>query len=293
MDFSEDFNYVFCNEGICACKDGFSGNATDGNKCDCIAPNVVVYENNQTFCRIPQETLTPSVPECTESSQCIEVSEHYNYVICSEGGKCICKDGFSGNATTDSKCDCIAPNEVIYEMNEAFCRPTEIPDESDEPIPTESPECSAQWECMGVAEHINYVLCVEGQCICKVGFSGNATTESKCSCPAPNVLVYENGEASCNPPTETTAPETDAPIPPETISPPCLCSAQYECTSVTENYNFVLCSEEGKCICRDGFSGNATLTSKCNCLEPNTIAYENNLAVCKPPQLPETNEAQP
>jgi len=311
MGVSEHFNYAICKDGTCACKDGFSGNATTDSKCNCTEPNVVVYENNEAFCRPP---VVVGVP-CTQQYECMQFSDHINYILC-VNGTCACKDGFSGNATAESKCTCPAPNTVVYEMNEALCQPPVETQPPETQVPTTTINCTARWECMGVTEHFNYVLCSEGGiCVCRDGFSGNATTDAKCSCPAPNTVTYENNEASCLPPVITLPPETqvpenitdapippetqipdnvtDAPIPPETEAPippetetptPINCTAQWECMAVSDDYNFVLCSEGGTCVCRNGFSGNATADSKCSCPTPNVVSYENNLALCKAPE---------
>lgn len=59
------------------------------------------------------------------------------------------------------------------------------------------------------------------------------------------------------------------------------CTQQWECdkndgTSVTTDYNYVKCIN-GKCVCSDkGFSGNATVENKCNCLYPRSVSYTKN-----------------
>jgi len=239
LGVTEHFNYVICKDRKCMCKDGFSGNATIEDKCKCLPPNTVVYENSEALCKPPPETQPPETQPptgCTERWECMGVSEHFNFVLCIDG-KCKCRDGFSGNATTLSKCNCLPPNILSYEINEAICKPppetqppetqppetqppetqppetqppetqppeTQPPETQPpetQPPETQPPEtqpptgCTQQWECMGVSDHFNFVLCIDGKCTCKEGFSGNATIGNKCTCLAPNSVIYENGIA--------------------------------------------------------------------------------------------------
>lgn len=59
------------------------------------------------------------------------------------------------------------------------------------------------------------------------------------------------------------------------------CMQQYECQSVTVDYNYAGCyAGECKCIIELGFSGNATTLSKCDCLPPSSVYWLNNLPYC-------------
>jgi len=262
---TEDLSYILCSNRTCQCKDGFSGAATKHNKCNCLPPNTVTIDETGEATCTPAQFEQP--PNCSYQWECMVVSENYNYVNCSNN-QCTCKDGFSGNATTDSKCDCLPPNTIVYENNEAFCVPPQ----------TQAPGCTAIWECLSVTENYNYVNCSAGQCVCRDGFSGNATTEGRCNCVAPNMIVYQNNVAFCLP------PDTQ---PPQTQSPQALaCTQITDCQNVSENFNFVQCVN-GTCQCRDGFSGNATTDSRCNCLPPNTfVIQDNNSVICRPQFFP-------
>jgi hypothetical protein len=269
---SLDYNYVGCIGGLCKCKDGFSGDATLLSKCSCLAPKTLSWVNNQATCvaaQVPDPTETP-ILSCTEQWQCASVSLDYNYVLC-VAGKCACRDGFSGNATTGNKCSCLAPNVISWVNNQATCVAPQVPNPTDTPILT----CTEQWQCASVSEDYNYVRCIAGKCACKAGFLGNATTGNKCSCPTPNTVSWVNNEAVCS----------VASIP-EPTTTPSTCSAQWECASVSLDYNYVLCVA-GKCACRDGFSGNATAGNKCSCLAPNVISWVNNQVSCAAPVIPE------
>lgn len=59
--------------------------------------------------------------------------------------------------------------------------------------------CSATWECTSVSNDYNYVECMNGACVCKeaLGFTGAATTASKCGCAAPNKVYWEGGAPYC------------------------------------------------------------------------------------------------
>ena len=56
---------------------------------------------------------------------------------------------------------------------------------------------------------------------------------------------------------------------------PVVCSQQYQCSGVTNDYNFVAC-DNGFCRCRSelGFVGAATNVSKCGCLPPYQIFWQ-------------------
>jgi hypothetical protein len=54
------------------------------------------------------------------------------------------------------------------------------------------------------------------------------------------------------------------------------CSQQWECSSVTTDYNFVQCLG-GKCVCSDrGFNGNASVNNKCRCDSPRSVYWGGN-----------------
>lgn len=59
------------------------------------------------------------------------------------------------------------------------------------------------------------------------------------------------------------------------------CSATWECTSVSNNYNYVECVD-GTCACRSalGFSGTATTGCKCACVHPNNVYWEGGNPYC-------------
>lgn len=65
------------------------------------------------------------------------------------------------------------------------------------------------------------------------------------------------------------------------------CSHQYECTSVSTDYNYVQCVN-GACVCREslGFNGTASVNDKCRC--DYTVAWGTNgtpyCKVCDPPR---------
>jgi hypothetical protein len=58
------------------------------------------------------------------------------------------------------------------------------------------------------------------------------------------------------------------------------CTAQYQCSSVSTDYNYVSCSS-GVCKCSSlGFVGNATTTNPCRCSSPYTVYWLNSMAYC-------------
>lgn len=59
------------------------------------------------------------------------------------------------------------------------------------------------------------------------------------------------------------------------------CSGQWECSSVTDDYNYVGCSG-GQCVCRKdlGFVGSATTSDKCRCIAGNTVYWKSSLPYC-------------
>jgi hypothetical protein len=63
----------------------------------------------------------------------------------------------------------------------------------------ESLSCTQRWECSSVTTNYNYADCIASQCTCLTafGFSGNATTNNKCSCTSPNQVYWEGSNAFC------------------------------------------------------------------------------------------------
>lgn len=59
-----------------------------------------------------------------------------------------------------------------------------------------------------------------------------------------------------------------------------VCNAQWQCSSVATDYNYVNCVL-GQCQCSTlGFVGNASLSNKCRCILPNKVYWENGLVYC-------------
>lgn len=60
-------------------------------------------------------------------------------------------------------------------------------------------DCTAQWQCSSVTTDYNYVRCNAGQCQCLTsnGFTGAATTSSKCGCPLGYSVTWANGLPYC------------------------------------------------------------------------------------------------
>lgn len=66
-------------------------------------------------------------------------------------------------------------------------------------VTTLAVSCNNQFDCLEVSAHPFYAQCVNRVCVCPAanGFSGNATTSSKCNCLAPNELVLNGLELYC------------------------------------------------------------------------------------------------
>ena len=59
-----------------------------------------------------------------------------------------------------------------------------------------------------------------------------------------------------------------------------VCTQQWECNSVSTNYNYVTCTS-GQCKCSEfGFIGNASVDNKCRCVAPYKVYWENGLSYC-------------
>jgi len=72
-------------------------------------------------------------------------------------------------------------------------------------------------------------------------------------------------------------PTNAAPVTPAGSCP----KGQWQCRSVSTDYNFVKCSD-AKCFCRDdqGFSGSATVANPCFCRAGASLFWRDNLAYC-------------
>ncbi len=58
------------------------------------------------------------------------------------------------------------------------------------------------------------------------------------------------------------------------------CTAQWECSSITNDYNYALCVDD-ECQCSSlGFDGNATVNNKCRCDSPSGVYWFNSNAYC-------------
>lgn len=69
--------------------------------------------------------------------------------------------------------------------------------EPTEPEIPEEDECQFTYQCLNMTKNYNFVECVDGKCVCKPGFLGAATVESKCNCEPPHRLDWLDGEAIC------------------------------------------------------------------------------------------------
>lgn len=59
------------------------------------------------------------------------------------------------------------------------------------------------------------------------------------------------------------------------------CTAQWQCTSVSTDYNYVSCNAgQCQCLTSNGFVGSATATSKCGCPSGYTITWVNGAPYC-------------
>jgi len=67
---------------------------------------------------------------CNQQSDCMSVSDNYNYVLC-VSGTCRCRTdlGFSGSATSSSKCSCPTPSNVYWGAGNPFCKRCDAPRE--------------------------------------------------------------------------------------------------------------------------------------------------------------------
>lgn len=57
------------------------------------------------------------------------------------------------------------------------------------------------------------------------------------------------------------------------------CSEQWQCNPVSQDYNYVQCSD-GVCQCRPSFDGTATLMDNCRCDSPKDVEWKNGQPYC-------------
>lgn len=59
------------------------------------------------------------------------------------------------------------------------------------------------------------------------------------------------------------------------------CSAQWQCTSVSDDYNYVACVD-GQCTCltSNGFVGSANETDHCRCVSPRSVSWSGSTPYC-------------
>jgi hypothetical protein len=59
------------------------------------------------------------------------------------------------------------------------------------------------------------------------------------------------------------------------------CTAQWQCSSVTTDYNYVTCTNgQCQCLAVNGFDGNATTSYPCQCTYPDSVYWLNGLPYC-------------
>jgi|SRR5579872_294056 len=59
------------------------------------------------------------------------------------------------------------------------------------------------------------------------------------------------------------------------------CTAQWQCSSVTVDYNYVTCtSGVCECLTGNGFDGNATTSYPCQCLSPSSVVWQDSVPYC-------------
>jgi hypothetical protein len=76
--------------------------------------------------------LTPIVLglSCSQTYECLAVSDDYNFVSC-DSGQCVCRLdlGFSGNATAQDPCSCPSPASVYWGAGDPYCKTCLAPQE--------------------------------------------------------------------------------------------------------------------------------------------------------------------
>lgn len=59
------------------------------------------------------------------------------------------------------------------------------------------------------------------------------------------------------------------------------CTSQYQCSTVTQNYNYVACiGGVCQCLTANGFDGNASVSDQCRCDAPSSIYYQATSPYC-------------
>lgn len=119
---------------------------------------------------------------CAAQWQCSPMTLDYNFAVC-DNNRCNCKDGFSGQATTYSKCEC-SSNKFVSWVNGS-------------PVCVDHGYCPSGgvWECSGTQDY-NYVLCNQGQCVCRSTFQGSGTPSDPCRCTG--TVTWSSGVPSCS-----------------------------------------------------------------------------------------------
>jgi len=107
VDSTQNYQFVYDNNGYCACKSGFSGLASVDSKCFCdtSSGNQLAWDSqNLPHC------LAPGVCQAGNDFQqqlCASYSANWNYVSCNtSNGRCQCNPTFQGSATASDPCTC-------------------------------------------------------------------------------------------------------------------------------------------------------------------------------------------
>lgn len=137
--FADNYNFVDCVQGKCACKTalGFTGAATNDSKCTCLEPRTTVWDDctSLPYCINPIKCApTPPVQrECTTIKTCKKVDDCASVttfplaVVCGltapGQSACLCQNnlGFEGYGNKTNPCTCPAPKKVHWIDNIPYC----------------------------------------------------------------------------------------------------------------------------------------------------------------------------
>jgi len=157
--------------------------------------------------------------------------------------------------------------------------------------PTAPGACIAVLDCSSLTTDLEFVTCLNGQCVCRYdrGFEGNATLNTLCSCPLDKTLELRQGLLFCIPRSTIPPQPPVSQLPPASQLPNGTCLVDLDCVQFTEELEFITCFEN-RCVCRTdrGFEGSVSQNLTCTCPSDKMLAIRNNITFCipRPPQPP-------
>jgi len=181
---------------------------------------------------------------CSRDSDCLKFSLNETPLMARcQSGQCVCAAGADGDPTLNLKCSC--PEGSVFDISSATCRT--------------AASCSQDFQCAKHAAVAEMVICVNGECACEQGASGDPRLNVPCKCPP--LSEWDPTLRRCKSIVE--------------------CSNHFECQKFAQGEQFQLAQcVNGRCECQKGAFGSPFTGAKCTC--PKDTLWDSGALKCRP-----------